>query len=723
MAPGGKVFQAMALGLAILLVATVTFMTMEEEVLEQGIDVVDLLDLDKYVESATLMQSAATTRERVFAEFNLPEDTTFSSMEDFQQRIGHQCPPLRHCGHKIMQDHLFFLGGGKWSDPDVSPAHFSPYPCWMYHFKGTEPWVDAMIDAGHMALMMDVGDGERYEFDGRFMRLQANLLRSTQDEIDLQARIESLVENYSTSVTRLTIIVDWHETFANASAAFEVGRALARIAKRLPLDYTEILWVNEAFRAASSDADIDSNEHINTALQRLSTPDLQFIKLENEAPPSRGFRTRVRKSSSLDAQSVISLSKDARSKILLVNVGTKREAVAFGNVGALHFDPARAVQGWVPNVHMETDIVLAGRGADRVQSRLSAFGFTRVWTAQGPGLEDAAQRLQSEDRLIDLTSTNVLLGGLDVFSPSLASPSGASPRAFAQTFFQNAVWNVMLRKYIVRASAKQGDAHICSQASDCSTCIPLLGKIPSTRVSSKLLLEYMRRRNVPNKIEILEDEHVWDGTWQSLVEENGDAKIKVRSNYLSTTTRVQQYVLLRDYLRDVNIYGSDSPPTGTKSPDDLPMYAGNNHLSAKDMDRFSFRYPHWIPKSQLQRPSMWLGPTKSKSPIHVDHDNGGNLAYQVIGSKSWVLFPPAADPLMYLHHVKTATTVWSALDDPWAYYSSEKVMRSYPDFQFAFCLSVPVHLGPGEMLFNPSGWWHAVQNLEDSLMINFWIKP
>ncbi|GBG33559.1 Lysine-specific demethylase 8 [Hondaea fermentalgiana] len=719
------------LGLGALLLATLTLMWMEERAMAMTNEnaEVNLDHLDEFAKIASLQERVESMRERVLAEYGLSGDEEFSSWETFQEIIGHQCSPLRHCGHKIMDGEVYFFGGGLWN-ASISKPSFSPYPCWMYQVQGSEPWITAMLEAGHLAILMDIGDanGDDFKADNRFMRLKAAFPRSAADETSMRAQVIGAIGSASIKISRLTLVVRWHETFADKQSAVAASRVMVRLANRLPVSSTEVLWVNQAFRAASLDADVESNELVTSALKSVSTSELQppsykaIGKEEIVASQLRVLAGSEKETFQLSADEMLErFHSDDDASVLFVNTGTQESEMRFGTDIAIELGRARAVQGWTPNVHSETTIVLAGPDAQHVRASLQRAGFSNVWTAEGQGLLDAARRLESEGKVIDLRATSVLMGGLDVFGPSLAAPRDANPLAFAHIFLENAVWNVMMRKYIMMSSSSRGADHICAVKEDCSPCTPVLGEIPSSRVTKKLLLEYLRERSTPNKIALLESEHVYKGTWASLVARNGDAKLKVRSNYLRIKTRRFTTLTLRTYLRNTGMYVGEGRGERTAGEAALPAYAGNNHLLPKDMAKFNFKYPSWLSVAQMQRPSLWLGPARSMSPIHVDHANGGNLAYQVFGAKTWVLFPPSADPLMYLRNAK-APVVWSALDNPWAYENSQPAMEAYPDFRYAFCLSVPVDLRAGEVLFNPYGWWHAVRNDENSLMLNFWIK-
>lgn len=142
------------------------------------------------------------------------------------------------------------------------------------------------------------------------------------------------------------------------------------------------------------------------------------------------------------------------------------------------------------------------------------------------------------------------------------------------------------------------------------------------------------------------------------------------------------------------------------APGDLPPYLGNNPLS--DTLLGHIEYPPFFTSSACGRPSMWLGPGGTITPLHRDLVD--NALAQVFGRKSLLLFSPEQSRFLY-------PSSGSELID------GSPVDPAQPDFQrfplFAEARGIPCVLEPGEMLFLPAGWFHHVRSLTPSLSINF----
>ena len=101
--------------------------------------------------------------------------------------------------------------------------------------------------------------------------------------------------------------------------------------------------------------------------------------------------------------------------------------------------------------------------------------------------------------------------------------------------------------------------------------------------------------------------------------------------------------------------------------------------------------------------SFWFGPKGTLSRLHIDNANG--LLAQVKGRKRVKMFP--SNCLPYMYHEKDFR---SPVD------INNVDTHHYPEFQHAHMLETI--LEPGEVLFNPIGWWHEVEALDTSISIS-----
>ena len=97
---------------------------------------------------------------------------------------------------------------------------------------------------------------------------------------------------------------------------------------------------------------------------------------------------------------------------------------------------------------------------------------------------------------------------------------------------------------------------------------------------------------------------------------------------------------------------------------------------------------------------MYMGPRGSSSPIHVDifESSAWNLVVQ--GRKLWVFFPPCKEELLQDEHGEFV--------DPFHRDNFDQIVPLHP---------VVVLQNEGDVVFTPSGWWHAVLNLEPGIAL------
>lgn len=99
---------------------------------------------------------------------------------------------------------------------------------------------------------------------------------------------------------------------------------------------------------------------------------------------------------------------------------------------------------------------------------------------------------------------------------------------------------------------------------------------------------------------------------------------------------------------------------------------------------------------------VYIGPAGSRTSVHTDVLHSNSWSAQLAGTKKWLLLPP-----QHAHLVEDANGICN--------------IDEFPD-QVVSELCHEVVQRPGEIIFVPSGWYHAVENLEDSLSLNVnWI--
>lgn len=112
--------------------------------------------------------------------------------------------------------------------------------------------------------------------------------------------------------------------------------------------------------------------------------------------------------------------------------------------------------------------------------------------------------------------------------------------------------------------------------------------------------------------------------------------------------------------------------------------------------------------------SLWLG-NRTRTAAHWDLPQ--NLACVVAGRRRFTLFPTDQIPNLYVGPLDFTLAGQPIslvdLDDP--------DLERHPRFAQALENAQTSELGPGDVLYIPSLWWHAVESLDElGAMINFW---
>ena len=134
---------------------------------------------------------------------------------------------------------------------------------------------------------------------------------------------------------------------------------------------------------------------------------------------------------------------------------------------------------------------------------------------------------------------------------------------------------------------------------------------------------------------------------------------------------------------------------------------------------FGVTVPEAVPAASLRKPSIWLGPEGSVTPLH--RDSADNFAFHIFGSKRWTLFPPEQHPnlgILALDGLQKTGGEFAIseidVEDP--------DLERFPEFEKAKPIELELNTRGGEVLFLPAGWHHHVRTLETSLMLNYWVE-
>jgi len=180
-----------------------------------------------------------------------------------------------------------------------------------------------------------------------------------------------------------------------------------------------------------------------------------------------------------------------------------------------------------------------------------------------------------------------------------------------------------------------------------------------------------------------------------------------------------------DYYKQEKLYMmmSDYWTYAEQNHDEDPIYLfddkfgereGANEL-LKDYEILPYFKEDFFSLLEGERPPYrWLvfGPVRSGSPFHVDPYRTSAWNALLVGRKRWALYPYASFP-------PGIDLEWDD-DGNFDHDSPEPVrwyLENYPHIRDPAKKPLECILEAGEVIFIPSGWWHMVLNLEESIAV------
>ncbi|GLB35067.1 putative cupin-like domain containing protein [Lyophyllum shimeji] len=123
--------------------------------------------------------------------------------------------------------------------------------------------------------------------------------------------------------------------------------------------------------------------------------------------------------------------------------------------------------------------------------------------------------------------------------------------------------------------------------------------------------------------------------------------------------------------------------------------------------------------------NMWLGPQGTVSPAHTDPYY--NLFVQVVGRKTVWLAPPNMTSFMYPYSSTDAFHNAAANSEEPSMSNTSRVdvfsveTDEFPEFWNTVVPEAKMAiLEPGDLLYIPPGWWHAMRSEETSFSVSLW---
>ena len=187
----------------------------------------------------------------------------------------------------------------------------------------------------------------------------------------------------------------------------------------------------------------------------------------------------------------------------------------------------------------------------------------------------------------------------------------------------------------------------------------------------------------------------------------GDASIKGRFSYNDTMTgenfrRVR--AKFADTLRLLLASTRESAPPALSIQalsmrQHLPELPAHNCLALPPPDTY---------------PTMWIG---NATVVAAHFDCKDNIACVAAGRRRFVLFPPAQLENLYvgpLHSTPQGAPI-SLVD------VANPDLARFPKFAQAYAAAQIAELEPGDAIYIPYMWWHAVQSLAPfNILVNYW---
>lgn len=159
-----------------------------------------------------------------------------------------------------------------------------------------------------------------------------------------------------------------------------------------------------------------------------------------------------------------------------------------------------------------------------------------------------------------------------------------------------------------------------------------------------------------------------------------------------------------DWWKDFIASGHDS-----KDTDDL-LYLKDWHLQQEEGDASFYEWPTYFQSDWLNEyliaekkqdyRFVYMGPKGSWTPFHSDVYSSFSWSTNIVGMKKWIFLPIGEEKRLLDQNSRLPFSI-----DP-----ENLKTRNIPYYELL--------QGPNEAVFVPSGWFHQVWNLEDTISIN-----
>ncbi|RHZ76460.1 hypothetical protein Glove_197g80 [Diversispora epigaea] len=209
-----------------------------------------------------------------------------------------------------------------------------------------------------------------------------------------------------------------------------------------------------------------------------------------------------------------------------------------------------------------------------------------------------------------------------------------------------------------------------------------------------------------------------DWKWENLLEKYGQSVFRVandhggKNGYLPMT--------LESYVRYIKL-----------QRDETPLYIFDpNFIDRHPEMAEDYEIPKYFQEdffevlADKRPPYRWIiiGPARSGASWHVDPTGTSAWNTLLSGRKRWALYPPHIFPpgltISRHHHGHHQVLLYN--EENYEKYSTTSLfwyLEVYPQLLLDSNLPLEIIQEPGQTIFVPSGWWHMVLNLEDTIAV------
>lgn len=256
--------------------------------------------------------------------------------------------------------------------------------------------------------------------------------------------------------------------------------------------------------------------------------------------------------------------------------------------------------------------------------------------------------------------------------------------------------------------------------------------IPKIKNVCNEMLNYIKNNNIPkNKPKLL---RIIDLKLQSKAHDKIQYYIRKDIPFVIRNLDLDIFKLnfnqLIQLVKGEKVLFSPNPPYCSKS------YVGNfeeiqnNKCYLSNITNLFLKYKNILTKQDIEKISKLSGGIMDSKQLFIGKKKGtgtrlhnaftNNFFINIEGNKTWTLFNPNNTPLLYPHFSKSG--VYNASQSRFINYKVSNLddfpLMKYVDY-YEYTMK------PGEVLYNPASWWHAVYNETDTTfaLSTRWVFP